>query len=258
MADSDLLVHAYGLLPSGEPRVLPASGLEGSPVTVEPADDLAIVISQVSRDRFGAEQWRRHGEDPAWLGIVAREHHDVLQWLIGQGDVLPLRLPSMYGDLDSLRRTVTGREAELHRALDRLHGCIEIAVKAYGVAVEEPAPAGRPASGRDYLLRRSAASKAREEARDRRHASVDEIYEHLRTTSEAAVSNRPQDRALTGRPQPMLLNAAYLVKRDEAAAFMEVVDELIGRHRDEGIVLEASGPWPPYNFAVAPEMEPGR
>jgi hypothetical protein len=258
MADGDLLVHAYGLLPAGERRVLPAAGLAGSQVTVEPADDLAIVISQVSRDRFGAEQWERHGEDPAWLGVVAREHHDVLQWLIGQGDVLPLRLPSMYGDVDSLRRTVTGREAELHRALERLHGCIEIAVKAYGAAVEEPAPARRPASGRDYLLRRSAASRARDDARDRRHASVGEIYERLGAASVAAVSNRPQDRALTRRPEPMLLNAAYLVPRDGAAGFMEVVDELTGRHRDEGIVLEASGPWPPYNFAVASEMEPGR
>ena len=49
----------------------------------------------------------------------------------------------------------------------------------------------------------------------------------------------------------MLLNAAYLVASD--AALLEAVGELERRYRGYGIRFEATGPWPPYNFAATPD-----
>jgi hypothetical protein len=42
----------------------------------------------------------------------------------------------------------------------------------------------------------------------------------------------------------MILNAAFLVANHEAQAFMDEVNAL----NDTGILVECSGPWPPYNF----------
>ena len=60
--------------------------------------------------------------------------------------------------------------------------------------------------------------------------------------------HRAQPRELTGRLDEMILNGAYLVPEDDS----RLVDE-VARLSEEwgtlGVSFEATGPWPPYNFA---------
>ena len=58
----------------------------------------------------------------------------------------------------------------------------------------------------------------------------------------------PQDPRLTGRPEPMTLNAAYLVGADADEQFRAAVAELAVAHPD--VTVELAGPWPPYSFAT--------
>ena len=44
----------------------------------------------------------------------------------------------------------------------------------------------------------------------------------------------------------MLFNGAYLVSDRER--FEREVDALAADHRESGMHLELTGPWPPYNF----------
>jgi hypothetical protein len=63
-------------------------------------------------------------------------------------------------------------------------------------------------------------------------------------------------RPSTGEGRDMLLNAAYLVAVDAEQPFRAAVAELEQRHAADGVTLELTGPWPPYNFAAAETSEP--
>ena len=68
---------------------------------------------------------------------------------------------------------------------------------------------------------------------------VNEIFAQLRDVSVASRANKPiGDR--------MIMNAAFLVSRDEEAAFDARVKEL-GSQYDK-LTFRYTGPWPPYNF----------
>jgi hypothetical protein len=53
---------------------------------------------------------------------------------------------------------------------------------------------------------------------------------------------------LSGRSGEMILNAAYLVDRDQSESFAATAEQLRDRYRALGVKLEVSGPWAPYNF----------
>jgi len=252
------IVHAYGLV---DPKAsqTPSTGIGGRPVFVHPASlEVAVLVSELDEQRYGADQWREHAEDPEWLAAVAGEHHQVLQEQLGSGDVLPLRLPSIHPDLGSLDEAL-GREGEaLRSAFEDVRGRVEMGAKAYVVGGGREAEGAPPATnGRDYLRRRSDQAQAKDRARTRRQAQLLDAHEELTRESVRAVSNPPQDSALSGRAERMVLNTAYLVDRDRSDAFVARCEELGDSLREEGIELEATGPWPPYNFVAPPQREPG-
>ncbi len=252
------VVHAYGVVERHAPA--PATpGLGGATVTVAAVEGIGVLISTLPEEQYGAPVWRAHGEDPRWLERVAREHHAVLQAMAERCDLLPLRLPGIYEDLDTLRSVFAAQAAQFRVALEGLSGHQEWGVKVWRTAEADQEPdAPAPRSGREYLARRAAQAGSRDEARTRRQALLLELHEQLTQHATRAVANPLRDSALTGRREPMLLNGAYLVRREAAQAFLRLCDELAQQVRDHGMLLEVTGPWPPYNFAGLPEPTAGR
>src|SRR5213594_110020 len=68
---------------------------------------------------------------------------------------------------------------------------------------------------------------------------VSEIFNELRDVSVASRANK----AIGDK---MILNAAFLVSRDQEAAFDKKVKELGARY--DKLTFRYTGPWPPYNF----------
>jgi hypothetical protein len=68
---------------------------------------------------------------------------------------------------------------------------------------------------------------------------VSEILERLRDVSVASRINRPIG-------DKMIMNAAFLISRDQEAAFDARVKAIAGTH--EKLTFKYTGPWPPYNF----------
>jgi hypothetical protein len=53
----------------------------------------------------------------------------------------------------------------------------------------------------------------------------------------------------------MILNAAFLVRRDGERAFVRRAEEIARRHPQ--LAFKCTGPWPPYNFVnVRLKLEP--
>ena len=250
-ADGTVL-HLYGVVHDWPGTPLPP-GVGGAPVAVEEVAGLSVLVSSLDSDRYGPEVWRDRGQDPAWLAQVATEHHAVLQAAIEQADLLPLRLPSVYLDHESVERALAADASSLGARLAALQGQVEVAAKVFldAAAASRAAPEpGAPRTGRDYLARKAAQKTDQEQARERRRQAVVALHEALDAASTHSVLSPAQDASLSGRPEPMLLNAAYLVPRTELEEFGRRGQQLAGEVAGQGLVLELSGPWPPYSFTT--------
>lgn len=77
----------------------------------------------------------------------------------------------------------------------------------------------------------------------------EDIHGRLSDWAIDAVTQPPQNRDLSGHEGEMLLNGAYLVDADRIDDLRGLASELQDRHRELGVRLDLTGPWPPYNFA---------
>jgi Gas vesicle synthesis protein GvpL/GvpF len=242
--------YVYGVVPSGQQHPALPEGPGGAEVELLEGPSLAAIVSELSEDRYGEGEFRSHAEDPAWLRDLASAHHRVLASIAESGDVVPLRMPTLCRTRQGVLDLLDAKGAELRHALAAVTGCVEWGVKVFA----EPRPAEekvRAASGRDYLGQRMAQGRARDEERSRRGDVVRSCHEALSSAAVEAVVNAPQDPALSGRREPMVLNGAYLVARDRESAFRKVLEaQAAGPCHEAGLTVELTGPWPPYNFSV--------
>jgi hypothetical protein len=56
------------------------------------------------------------------------------------------------------------------------------------------------------------------------------------------------EKEVTGKQEPMILNAAYLISRDKVEDFKKEAHRLNQEIQAIGLCLEYNGPWPAYNF----------
>ncbi|MFE2442812.1 GvpL/GvpF family gas vesicle protein [Streptomyces sp. NPDC059426] len=244
-------------------------GVAGEPVVAVRHLGLAVLAGTVPAEDFDEGPLRQRLEDMAWLEQVARTHQRVVDTVGAESCVIPVRLATVCQGEEGLRRMLAAGRERFASALDRLEGRVEWGVKAYAAtpapqeppaAQEPPAPEGPPAgtpnapggmSGRDYLRRR----KAQRQAAERRWGDTEEgarlVHDTLSGLAERARLHPPQDPRLSGVSDRNVLNAAYLVRREDSAAFAERVGELAGR--TAALRVELTGPWAPYSFSAPDE-----
>jgi hypothetical protein len=153
-------------------------------------------------------------------------HERVVERLMADRTVLPMRFGSTVEDEDELRTLLADRQESFLRLLGRLEGLVEVGVRAIadGSGAHEPPPT----TGRDYLL-----SRLRD---DQRMQSLDEPLAALATDARRQAAHNADD----------VLRAAYLVDRRDVPRFRTCVEELQREHPDVAILC--TGPWPPYSF----------
>ena len=229
-------------------------GIDGAALEIVDYQGLQAVVCAVDLDEFGEVSLARNLEDLTWLEQVARAHNDVVFAVAETGTVAPMRLVTICEGEKSVRDRIEALYEDLSGALDRVEGRREWSVKVYAATTEtEPSPEPvddvvEVGSGAAYLRRKRAVADRRRAASDRSLHLADEIHSELAAVAVAARQLPPQDPRLTGRADPMILNAAYLISVEESAAFRALVHRVGDSH--PGAAVEAEGPWPPYSFAT--------
>jgi hypothetical protein len=150
-------------------------------------------------------------------------HEEVVEALMEERDLLPVRFGTLIRDEDAAARAVTARREELAASLERVRGAVELSVRAHP---RRPDEAPVAASGVDYM-----------QAKSRRLEAARLLHEPLAFLSRDAVVHAG----------PELLRAAYLVDREAVDGFVALVRRLGRSH--PGLDLVCTGPWPPYSFA---------
>ena len=243
------------------PAALPAqlTGVAGVPPKLLSHGDLIAVVGAVPEQDFAEQSLRAHLEDVEWLSVTARAHQAVIDALTVVTSPLPLRLATLFRDDSGVRTMMEARREQFLRVLDRLDGRVEWGVKVYaeetggGDSPEESAKksdqagTGKPATGRDYLLRRRMQNQARENTRGRADECARQLHGNLSVYAEDTRVHAPQNAQLSRSSGVNVFNAAYLVPRTESEAFVELVD----RMKDDvpGIRVELTGPWAAYSFS---------
>jgi hypothetical protein len=256
-------VWAYCVARAGEPlpEGLPGVDASGQVERIEHGQ-LAALVSRVPLSEFGEDPLRGNLNDLDWLERVARGHEAVLERGLEQATIVPLRLCTIFEDEDGVRRMLEDQRLALSTALEVLSGHQEWSVKllADGELLEAAARARSPeadaladqldtrSAGGNYMLRRRLERHVREAADELAVSVADDVHARLQDWASDAVLNPPQNRDLSGHEGEMLLNGAYLVETPKVERLRELVAQLCERHRELGVRLELTGPWPPYNF----------
>ncbi|MER5767383.1 GvpL/GvpF family gas vesicle protein [Streptomyces sp. NPDC001985] len=234
-------------------------GVAGAPAYPLGHDGLTAVVSDVPAEDFGEAPLRKRLEDLDWLAETARAHEAVVAAVASVGSPLPLRLATVCHDDDGVRRLLDAGRSRFVRTLERLDGRVEWGVKVYAEkAAAGPAPAGRggPETGQDYLRRRLRERRTRESSWQSADGVARRLHEELSRSAEGVRLHPPQRAELSGAAGENILNAAFLVPREESAAFVETVRRLTPG--EPGVRMELTGPWAPYSFATGEESEEPR
>jgi hypothetical protein len=239
VSERERSVYVYGVLAAAERLPDALTGVAGSPVRRIEDGGLAAIVSDLDAESL----------------TVARElraHWSVLEEVSRQATVLPVRFGTVMESDDAVRDRLLGPGGEqLRSMLSELAGRVQLSVK--GDYDEEPllrsvvraSPEiaalrerlrGLPEAAGHYERIRLGELVAGEVARQR-EADTEFVLERLRPLS-AAASVEPSEGAM---------HIAFLVARDDVAAF----DARLGPVAEalaERMQVRCVGPLPPYSF----------
>lgn len=214
------MIYLYAIIePMADAPV--CAGFDEAPVRLARGSSISGLYS--SHDRV----------DPAVEPETLWRHEQVVEAAMRHGPTLPVRFGTTFADSDALAAALERGGERLHRQLERVRGCVELAVRVGVVDGDEP----QPGDGRGYVQARL--------ARDRRQRAAAERT--LAPLAELAVSARSSE----SRSQREVICGSYLVPEHAVERFADEV-RLLQRQNPE-LALSCTGPWPPYSFVEVEE-----
>ena len=266
MSGPEPRIYAYGVMRPGRGRAGPAplQGVAGQPVRMISRGGLAALISDLSRQ----ESYRVDEVfgDPDLVKDMILAHHRVLESMVDQYTVLPLRFGAVFESDDSVAAALEAHRKPLSEALERIEGAYEWGIKIFSdravllSRLREGSPAIRAAreaiaatsEGRAFFLRRKLERISEEEIDRVVGGCIVDSLQLLLSTARAAATLKTQPRAVHGRADDMVWNGAYLVARNGEERFFACFAALRRIYSAFGFDYECSGPWPPSSFAECP------
>jgi hypothetical protein len=234
--------YVYCVIQSAEPLKFGAVGIgdNSSEIHTVQYRDLAAVVSDVplgvldstrenvlAHERVNEIVMRDHTVIPMSFGTIFKTKDDIVQLLRSAydafGDVLSKMRDKMeFGlkvlwDRDSVVKDIEDEDEGIHRLKNEIalqKGSTYFARMQYGRAID-----------------------AALQARSERYGT--EILDRLRDVAVASRINKPIG-------DKMIMNAAFLVSRDQESAFDNRVKSIAAEH--DKLTFKYTGPWPPYNF----------
>lgn len=243
-------LYVYAVVRADHPEPTDVEGVGGAEVGLLRDGALAVAVSSAPEPLVGRRR-----------DLLA--HSSAVETLWSQGPLLPMRFGVVAPDEDALRRDVLDDpDGRLAERLETLADAAEVSVKVWH---DEPTVLREVVSeNRDIASLRSRAQRGGASYNDqirlgelvasaveaKAAQDADRLLADLTPLARSTVPGPPVDGAV--------LNASFLVPREQADAFRAAVDRLIG---GEGGRLSArvNGPVPPYSFVDEPQPpEPRR
>jgi hypothetical protein len=126
-----------------------------------------------------------------------------------------------------------------------------------GPRVHRQRQPGEAASGggTQYLVARKLRLECHRQVEAVVKQAVSALEARLKDIADAWCRLRLLSHRLTNRPDRMVWNAAFLLTRPAVAAFQAACEQLGSQLAPKGLSLEATGPWPAYDFCPSLEAQ---
>lgn len=225
------MFYLYGIAKRRPKLSVAVSGIGGAPVQLLPWRGIAVAASPI-------ETW-----NVAVNESNVRRHEHVIEAVMAETTVLPLRFGSVIGDADAYRRQLSQGYRLLTQRLALLAGRVEFGIRVVGGAIREPSrhveppPHAPMGPGTAYL--RSLARPCSDWP-DSLDISVHRALDPWAVTSVLWPQDTPSSE----------LRASFLVERRGIEAFRQEVAGLQVNRQD--LRVSCTGPWPPYSFVDVP------
>lgn len=255
------LYYLYGVVPAdAEVPDDGVRGIDGRPVELITAGVVAAAVSEVDATRYQDESLNARLSDLSWVGERGLAHEQVLDWFLERGPVVPSSLFSLHRGAERVRERFEPEAERLRGLLERLRGRQEWGVKLWRVEeqlrehIDQLSPTLRAlaaemeaaAPGKRFLLAKKMETARTEELRAVSRRVAHQSYAMLQEAAERATTI-PIPPA-TDSARALLLHGAFLVPREEFAAFQQRVTRVAHEFGGVGFEVEFTGPWPPYHF----------
>jgi len=241
-------------------------GPDQEPVHLLEIGNLAAVVRRVHLADFTAEALQTRLGDPSRLRLVVQMHNDVIRAVHQERAILPSKFGAVYARLDDVAAAIDQRSDAILAQLTWLDDCDEWAVHVYvdqrviQAAVRadqalDPAQQqlATASPGRAYFLRRKLDDALAAQTAQVTEEIVLTAYQRLARVAVDAHAERPASPSGHDDAESEVLRAAFLVRRERSEGFVASVRA--SAEDGQGWRCTYSGPWPPYSFAVSPEMD---
>jgi len=243
-------------------------GLDGvSPLEVEAFQDVAAVWSPVALEEFCGAGAAARLQDLAWVGPRIVRQQEVVAGIMAFSPVLPLRFGTIFSSRERLTEVLRRHYDAAAAFLEAMAGREEWAVKGmldqaraqeklWALKLTQEAPALEALStGRRYFQEKRLREQSDQELQKWLKHTARELAQSLGDYAVEFRERRLLSRQATGRDQEMVWNWAFLVPQSAVAAFKAQIQAANAEHGRRGLALECTGPWPPYSFCPALDLE---
>lgn len=236
----------------------------GHVFTTVVGDQIEAIVSLVSlKDFVTAEIKERAQNDLQWIKEKSMLHnHVVMQSAEGtEGAIVPMKFGLIFKNRESLSRAIKKDSTKFFELFQKLKGKEEWSVKVFAgptfkeaVIKNEPALRSRKEeiasmpAGLAYFEEKELEDEAEKRQREETRRLSQEVTEILRKFVDEAKFGKILGKELTMKAEPMILNAIFLINKTKLDKFFKEAEKVQGMLEKQGLTIEMSGPWPPYNF----------
>lgn len=230
--------------------------------------NLEAIVSKVPLDELESGQIQRKAqEDLNWIKEMAQRHEAVIEQAMRMGaqihSVIPMRFGTVFLTRENVEQTLENQYQHYSECLMHLRHKQEWCVKLFWVdRAPFTAEVGNDSQiqrrkkeiesmprGMAYFFQSQINDLITKSVSGRCEACAGSIFEALAPLACAKLRGKILEKELTGRTEPMILNAIYLIFEDQLSAFKEAVAQHQTMLKAQGVQLACTGPWPPYHFA---------
>jgi len=217
-----------------------------------PCQNIQAMVSKVDFKKFGSKEIAQKAkEDLKWIITYSQKHEDIIE-KIGVESVIPMRFGTIFksqkGVLDLLEKDFQN----FRDILDKLQNKQEWGLKVY--IKEDLFKKELKAKNKNLRLPKKAnyfqELEKKEELEEifyqESEAQARKILESLSKIAVGFQRNNNLAKELTGKSEPMILNAAFLLEKNKLELFTKKIKQLKKVHPT--LIIDYTGPWPPYNF----------
>ena len=264
------LIYLYCIREKSKNPSFSTKGIDGKGEVFNlPYRELEVVVSKVFSDEFGSEEIQKKAqEDLSWIKEKALAHEKVIEEAMRKDDevlsLIPMRFGTIFKERRTLEETVNKDYSKIKEILDRIQGKQEWSVKVYlkdrekleqvikekneAIKEKEKEIASLP-EGMAFFMEEELNELISREFEKAITHMTEIAFERIKKLSVASIRNKAMGKELTGRRDPMVLNAACLIPDDGVEEFKKEIENINLELRAKGLALEYSGPWPAFDFS---------